>query len=623
MKTKLFTLTSIVITSFVVAQNVNIPDANFKAYLVGNTAVNTNGDDEIQVSEAEAFTGMINCANLGISDLTGIEAFVNITELRCQQNQLTTLNVSSNVNLTILRCYSNQITNLDVSNNTNLTRLYCHDNQLATLDVSANDLEYLWCYDNQLTSLNVSNNVNLERLLCENNQLTTLDVSTNTSLDRLSCPGNQLTGLDVSNNPVLNRLWCHDNELTSLNLKNGNNLNFVTFYAQNNPNLTCIEVDDPAWSILNWTNIDSQTTFSEGCGYSTSPCVVNIPDPVFKAYLLAQTDINTNVDDEIQCEEAEAFTGSLFPIAQGIADMTGIEAFVNITNLYCGFNQLTSLDLSSNTQLEMIYCQNNAITDLNINGLTNLTFLFCSDNQLENLDVSTNTNMEMLWCYSNQIATLDISNNTNLKDLQIHSNQLGTLNLDGNTNLEFLNCEENQLTALDLSNKPNFKYLRCNNNLITSLDLSGNSDLTDLHCQFNQLSSLNVKNGNNTSLVVFNSIANATLTCIEVDDMAYSTANWTAVDAWSTFSEDCTVSVNDIFAPKNISVYPNPTNDIVNFLSNAPIENVIVSNMLGQQINVKLSPDKTSLDLSNLSIGNYFVKITTEDVSKTIKIMKQ
>ena len=33
-------------------QNVNIPDANFKAYLVGNTAINTNGDSEIQVSEA-------------------------------------------------------------------------------------------------------------------------------------------------------------------------------------------------------------------------------------------------------------------------------------------------------------------------------------------------------------------------------------------------------------------------------------------------------------------------------------------------------------------------------------------------------------------------------------------
>ena len=36
-------------------QNVNIPDANFKSYLVGNTAINTNGDTEIQQSEATVF----------------------------------------------------------------------------------------------------------------------------------------------------------------------------------------------------------------------------------------------------------------------------------------------------------------------------------------------------------------------------------------------------------------------------------------------------------------------------------------------------------------------------------------------------------------------------------------
>ena len=38
-------------------QNVNIPDANFKAYLVGNILINTNEDTEIQVSEANSFNG--------------------------------------------------------------------------------------------------------------------------------------------------------------------------------------------------------------------------------------------------------------------------------------------------------------------------------------------------------------------------------------------------------------------------------------------------------------------------------------------------------------------------------------------------------------------------------------
>jgi hypothetical protein len=58
---------------------VNIPDANFKAYLVGNTNINTNGDTEIQVSEAAAFNGGINCGWMNIADLTGIEAFTALT----------------------------------------------------------------------------------------------------------------------------------------------------------------------------------------------------------------------------------------------------------------------------------------------------------------------------------------------------------------------------------------------------------------------------------------------------------------------------------------------------------------------------------------------------------------
>ena len=51
-------------------QNVNIPDAIFKNYLVNNTAINTNGDSEIQLIEASSYTGTINCGWQNISDLT-------------------------------------------------------------------------------------------------------------------------------------------------------------------------------------------------------------------------------------------------------------------------------------------------------------------------------------------------------------------------------------------------------------------------------------------------------------------------------------------------------------------------------------------------------------------------
>ncbi|MEP5602970.1 MAG: hypothetical protein ABJL44_18305, partial [Algibacter sp.] len=80
-------------------------------------------------------------------------------------------------------------------------------------------------------------------------------------------------------------------------------------------------------------------------------CYVNIPDANFKNYLINNTAINTNNDTEISCSEAAAFTGTMYVSSKDIADLTGIEAFVNITGLECSNNALTSLDISANTAL--------------------------------------------------------------------------------------------------------------------------------------------------------------------------------------------------------------------------------------------------------------------------------
>ena len=110
-------------------QNVNIPDANFKTYLLYNSLINTNGDTEIQVSEASAFPGTINCQSMSISNLTGIEAFTALTWLECSYNQLDSLDVSQNTALIRLECESNQLTSLNVSQNTALTKLGCDGNK--------------------------------------------------------------------------------------------------------------------------------------------------------------------------------------------------------------------------------------------------------------------------------------------------------------------------------------------------------------------------------------------------------------------------------------------------------------------------------------------------------------
>src|SRR5687767_5185814 len=111
----LFVLSLLATGNVAQAQVVFIPDANFKAALVGNPNINTNGDSEIQTSEAAAYKGTLSVGGLNISDLTGVQAFINIPRLYCNNNNLTSIDVSKNVTLTALRCNHNQLTSLDVS----------------------------------------------------------------------------------------------------------------------------------------------------------------------------------------------------------------------------------------------------------------------------------------------------------------------------------------------------------------------------------------------------------------------------------------------------------------------------------------------------------------------------
>ena len=109
----------------------------------------------------------------------------------------------------------------------------------------------------------------IRELNCGSNQLTSLDLSQNIYIDELECSFNQITSLDLSNNTELTKIYIDDNQLTYLDLRNGNNSNILDFYASYNPNLTCINVDNIAWSTSNWLvssyQIDSQHYFSNNC----------------------------------------------------------------------------------------------------------------------------------------------------------------------------------------------------------------------------------------------------------------------------------------------------------------------------------------------------------------------
>ena len=319
--------------------SVNIGDANSMGDGVMNDSVPT-----AKIQNVSA----LDIHGLQIADLTGIEDFTSLQTLDCHDNALTSMDITHNTALQWLSCADNQLTQLDVGRNDQLRWLYCSNNQLTQLDVTINtllqqltchhnqlnslniryntDLRLLDCGFNQLTSLNVSQNTQLEHLACNNNSLTSLDLSQNTALNWLSCSNNQLSALDLTNNTALESLYCTNNQLTDLDLRpntllenlicndnqiqfldltrntalteincasnqltfmdvrNGHNTQITSFNARNNPDLTCIYVDDATWSQQHWTEIDSHTHFVETQAECDAVNVAQISDKGINLY---------------------------------------------------------------------------------------------------------------------------------------------------------------------------------------------------------------------------------------------------------------------------------------------------------------------------------------------------
>lgn len=272
---------------------VEIPDANFKSALLTNMSaattaispqVDTNGDGELQYSEADAVLTL----NLGfeitsgsITDLTGIEALGSLRELRLDDNQFSIFNSSGLSNMVFLKkLYARHcnINAINVSSLINLRELELQTNSISTIDVSTlTNLTSFACSTNPLTGpLNINNLVNLTSLKCSSNNLTTLDLSHFPKLWLLQCNANQLTTLDASHNLDLHSIECRINNLSELNLKNGIVETTVDFST--NPNLAYICVDEAQTATIqnqlnslgmNATVSHTYCTFTPGGNYNT------------------------------------------------------------------------------------------------------------------------------------------------------------------------------------------------------------------------------------------------------------------------------------------------------------------------------------------------------------------
>lgn len=187
-----------------------------------------------------------------------------------------------------------------------------------------------------------------------------------------------------------------------------------------------------------------------------------------------------------------------------LTDLSGIEYFSNLEELYCSQLKIETLDVSSLKKLKQLDCSDNrSLTALNVSGLTNLEALYCDNTGLTSLDVSGLENLTQLWCsQSHSLETLKFGENDKLTELLCFECNLSSLDVSSFTALERLDCSYNQnLTSLTLGNLAALTYLSCYNCQLSTLDVSGLTNLSDLNCAENKLSELDLrKNEKLTSL---------------------------------------------------------------------------------------------------------------------------
>ncbi|MBS7230291.1 T9SS type A sorting domain-containing protein [Flavobacterium psychroterrae] len=588
-----------------------IPDANFEKKLIELGIDSGAADGKVLTSNISTITSL-DVSNSNISNLSGIEDFVSLTKLDCGTNKLLTLNVSNNKLLTDLNCRYNNLSVLDLSANLKLTALDCIYNQITSLDVTKMlNLGSLLCTANQLTSLDVTNNLALYWFGCNGNKLITLDVSKNKLLQYLDCGFNQLTALDVSNNTALFYLNCYYNKLTALDIS------------------MLTELTDLACS-------DSK---------------------------LSKLDVSKNT--KLKSLLCEKMTFTTLDISNNTA----------LKELYCGNGKLTTLNVSKNKALTILQCFNNQLSDLNIkNGtntlLTTVNFIqnpdliciqvddvtFANTNWATKKDTLANFNTNCLIDFvllpdpnfeqklidlgidtdglNGKITTANITAITSL-DLS-NSNIQNLTGIEYFTALTFLDCSDNQLKTLDVSKNLALETLNASSNQITTLDFSKNTKLKIVYITNNPLISVNLQNGNNRNFVLPSStdkktaalytsfLGLTTLSCIKVDDPAYSNANWSKIKEPTTiYSATCsTLGIDDSVFNKAV-LSPNPTKGEVN-INNIALEKATVYNSLGQLVRTfKLNSANTdnTINLSGLPKGVYYVYLINQDTASAKKVI--
>lgn len=661
---------------------VYIPDPNFLSALIAD-GVDTNTSGNIQHFEAENVT-ILTTVYSPITDITGIEAFINLIEFNC---------------------FNTGITDIDLSFNPLIERLHCGYGSVQII--------------------NVTNCPNLKQLDAQENVITDIDLTNNPLLESLQISTNNLTNLDLSNNPNLYALSFFGNPIEMINIKNGaddTQINWFsnTFDPNNSPFLEFVcadEIEILDIQQIAGTNymVSSYCDFQPGGNINTVTGQIHLDangdgcdstDPVIPYLTLATgsdpqqltTSISTDASGLYNFYVSEPGNyniqpnfenPSYFTIAPNIYTVnfptldgsTTIQGFcISPNGSVADAEVVITPVIKSNPGFDAVYNliyknKGNAVLTGNVTFAYDDTVL---DFQSSSITPDSQTDGNLTFNFSNlhpfesrsTEITLNVNSPTETPSVNIDDilNFSAAINIDQTEETPFDNTfdydevvigsyDPNDITCLqgqvvsdsEIGNFLHYLIRFENTGTAPAQNVVVTMDVNSADYNINSMQIINtshdmfMRNNNGTLEFIFEGIglpANggqgyillklktlSTLTTNdEVDAQAdiYFDFNFPIITNVAN-TQFTNLSNNEFESELSISIYPNPAEDSISIDSSSEIQHLRIYDIQGRMIESETYKDNAlsrRLDVTTLSKGIYFLKVTTAEGEATQKLIK-
>jgi hypothetical protein len=645
-----------------------IPNANFKAKLIGSSTTNyvsrnfagsyfkidANSDGQIQRSEA-ANVGTIEVASSNISSLEGIAGFVNLWLLKCQQNSITSLDLSRMSQLQVLECHINQMVSLNISGLRKLQNIDCGVNNLTSLDVSnLEQLDRLHIAGNpQLTTLFMKNGAiegqfyfvstpSLQYICADEEQVDAIVAqalpSTTVNSYCSFTPGGTFYTVRGKSTFDSDANGCDASDIVfpdmKINIDNGGITNTLipgffgdyNYYLKAGAYTVNAVIENPTYF-----NVSPQS-FSLDFPTDASPqersfCITaNGVHPDLEIVMIPLNEARPGFDARYKV----VYKNKGNQIQSGTINMSFYDAFMDFVSSDIPATAQFSLLTWNFTQLQPFETRSFVVT-FNLNTPQELEPLFAG------LEIQFRTNIaggandetpDNNFVELNQLVvnSHDPNDKTCLEGTTITPEMVGK-------ELHYMIRFENTGTASAVNVVVKDMIDTDKFDISSLVPLSGSHPFTTKISEGNKVEfifeniNLSFDDTNNDGYVVFKIKTKPTL--VVGDSFSNSASiyfdyNFPII----TNTETTTVALlanQDFVFEDYFKIYPNPVNDILNIDTKQIIEvpSINIYNTLGQIVLVIPNAQQTkSVDVSSLKTGNYFMKINSDKGSSSVKFMK-